>query len=92
MKTYPAHAIPVDVYCEGRKVLDAQHICVQVSLDMELWINDELQTKLLEQGVTYHSLTDYDVQLAEVRVCPICFMSPVCIAGCRCALSVAVQY
>jgi hypothetical protein len=67
MKTYPAHAIPVDVYCEGREVMDVQHICVQVSLDVELWINDELQTKLLEQGVTYHSLTDYDLQLAELR-------------------------
>ena len=71
--------------------MDVQHICVQVSLDVELWINDELQTKLLEQGVTYHSLTDYDLQLAEVRVC-VPLASSVCIAESRCALRVAVQY
>ena len=77
-KTYPAHSIPVDVYCEGRKVFDGQgteQTCEQVSLDVELWINDELQSELTARGITYHSLIDYDLQLAEV----VSFLSPVVI-------------
>ena len=81
-KTYPAHAIPVDIYCGGRKIKDVPQVCVQVSLDVELWVNEELQTKLLEQGVTYHSLTDYDLQLAEVCVCVRVYCIVSCFVGC----------
>ena len=37
----------------------------QVCLDVELWVNGALQTELAERGLTYHSLTDYDIQLTE---------------------------
>lgn len=38
----------------------------QVTLDVEIWVNKTLQTELTSQGMSYHSLTDYDLQLAEV--------------------------
>lgn len=38
----------------------------QVCLDVELWMNETLQAELSRQGLTYHSLTDYDIQLTEV--------------------------
>lgn len=42
-------------------------VCLQqVTLDVEIWVNKTLQTELTSQGMSYHSLTDYDLQLAEV--------------------------
>lgn len=38
----------------------------QVTLDVEIWVNRTLQTELTNRGMSYHSLTDYDLQLAEV--------------------------
>lgn len=38
----------------------------QVTLDVEVWVNKTLQMELTSQGMSYHSLTDYDLQLAEV--------------------------
>ena len=90
METYPAHAIPVDIYCKGEKLLNVQQACVQVSLDVEVWINDELQTRLAEQGVTYHSLTDYDLQMAEVCMPHFLYFFILAMPNCRCVLKVAV--
>ena len=38
----------------------------QSSLDVELWLNGALQSQLEARGFTFHSLTDYDLQLVEV--------------------------
>lgn len=39
----------------------------QVTLDVELWVNRALHAELAKRGMAYHSLTDYDLQLAEVQ-------------------------
>ena len=39
----------------------------QLSLDVELWVNEALQAELASRGMAYHSLMDYDLQLAEVN-------------------------
>lgn len=38
----------------------------QVTLDVEVWVNGALQDELASRGMVYHSLMDYDLQLAEV--------------------------
>ena len=38
----------------------------QSSLDVELWLSGALQSELELLGFTFHSLTDYDLQLVEV--------------------------
>ncbi len=38
----------------------------QSSLDVELWLNEALLEGIQEEGFTFHSLTDYDLQLVEV--------------------------
>lgn len=66
---YSAHTIPVDVYTEGRNEgEEVERLCCQVSLDVELWLNNQLNSELAACDITYHSLTDYDLQLAEVPV------------------------
>lgn len=41
-------------------------VVCQSSLDVELWVNGALQSELDSRGFTFHSLTDYDLQLVEV--------------------------
>jgi hypothetical protein len=69
----PSHILPVDVYCGDKLMADVSHekclgeVCIQqVSLDVELWVNGVLERELTARHITYHSLTDYDLQLAEV--------------------------
>ena len=38
----------------------------QISLDVEVWVNASLHSELANRGMAYHSLIDYDLQLAEV--------------------------
>lgn len=38
----------------------------QTGLDVELWMNETLQSELEARGFTFRSLTDYDVQMVEV--------------------------
>ena len=41
-------------------------VVCQSSLDVELWVNGAVQSELDSRGFTFHSLTDYDLQLVEV--------------------------
>ena len=50
---YPLQAVERVVVCQS-------------SLDVELWVNGALQSELDSEGFTFHSLTDYDLQLVEV--------------------------
>ena len=38
----------------------------QTNLDVEVWVNASLHVELAARGKVYHSLNDYDLQLAGV--------------------------
>ena len=64
----------------------------QVSLDVELWVSEELQSELAAaHGVTYHSLTDYDLQVAEVIIILLTSYVWLVPIKYRCVLAAAVQ-
>ena len=60
----------------------------QLSLDVELWMNEVLQGELEGRGFTFHSLTDYDLQLVEVCDGDVVFLIVVMLEASGCSPSV----